>query len=197
MTRTYKTLLPLLFALLMASGCFKQEKIDKAATAPGSDQVPQVDTLKLPVDSNGLSKASIILKTAHGNIEFKLYPKEAPNTITRIVELVNKGFYDGLVFHRVISNFVAQTGDPTATGTGGSGKNLKAEFNSIQHIKGTVAMARALDPDSADSQFYIALTTLPHLDQKYTVFGQVVSDLSILDKIKQGDKILSMSFKEN
>ena len=145
------------------------------------------------VDSAGLSKTKVIIKTAHGNIAFKFYPKDAPNTSTRIAHLIKKGFYDGITFHRVIKNFVAQAGDPTGTGTSGSGVKLKAEFNSKQHIRGTVAMARAgNDVDSADSQFYIALSTLPHLNGKYTVFGQVVEGDDILDKITKGDKILSM-----
>ena len=117
--------------------------------------------------------------------------------MTRIIELVNKAFYDGIKFHRVVPNFVIQAGDPSGTGTGGSGKNLKAEFNDLQHIKGTVAMARTSDPDSADSQFYIALTTLSHLDRKYTVFGQVVEGLDVIDKIEQNDVIISMAFKRN
>ena len=196
-TQSIKTVFSILLISFLATGCFSKNDDKKPENKDITKMNKAISPSKLAVDSNGLSKAKIVLKTVHGNVEFKLYPKEAPNTITRIVELVNKGFYDGLIFHRVIPGFVAQSGDPTATGTGGSGKNLKAEFNSIQHIKGTVAMARAQDPDSADSQFYIALSTLPHLDNKYTVFGQVVSDLSILDKIRQGDKILSMSFQEN
>ena len=143
---------------LLTSGCLKKDKEKQAVQQSSNNEAKSVLAANLPIDTNGLSKASITLKTVHGNIELKLYPKQAPNTITRIIHLVNKGFYDGLTFHRVIPNFVVQSGDPTATGTGGSGKNLKAEFNSIQHIKGTVAMARAPDPDSADSQFYIALS---------------------------------------
>lgn len=178
--------------LLLFSGCFKEEK--KAEKTP----VKAVNSIKaadLKLDKNGLSQESIIIKTVRGNIEFKLYPKKAPNTVTRIIELVNQGFYDGIKFHRVVPNFVIQAGDPTGTGTSGSGKNLKAEFNDIQHIKGTVAMARTRDPDSADSQFYIALTTLPHLDGKYTVFGQVVEGLDVISKIQQNDVIISMVFK--
>lgn len=152
----------------------------------------------LEVDNKGLSKASITLKTVHGQIEFKLYPEQAPITVARIVELTNEGFYDGLTFHRVVPGFVIQGGDPKADGTGGSGKKLKAEFSDLQHVKGTVAMARAGgDENSADSQFYIALNTLPHLDGSYTVFGQVTEGLDILEKIQKGDKIISMSFSKD
>lgn len=175
----------LLFCLILFS-CSPKETQTK-------ESINMEKTTTLTTDSSGLSKAEITIKTVHGNITFKLYPKHAPNTVVRFVELTQKGFYDGLTFHRVVPNFVIQGGDPTATGTGGSGKKLAAEFNSIQHIKGTVAMARANDIDSADSQFYIALTTLPHLDNKFTVFGQVTEGLEILEKIAQGDKMLTVS----
>lgn len=152
----------------------------------------------LEVDNKGLSKASITLKTVHGRIIFKLYPKQAPITVARIVELTNEGFYDGLTFHRVVPGFVVQGGDPDGDGTGGTGKKLQAEFSDLQHVKGTVAMARAAgDENSADSQFYIALNTLPHLDGSYTVFGQVIEGLDTLEKIQKGDKIISMSFNKN
>lgn len=149
----------------------------------------------LEVDGKGLSKASITIKTVHGNIILKLYPNQAPITVARIIELANEGFYDGLTFHRVVPGFVVQGGDPNGDGTGGSGKKLKAEFSNLQHVKGTVAMARAAgDENSADSQFYIALNTLPHLDGSYTVFGQVTEGLDAVEKIQKGDKIISMSF---
>lgn len=154
----------------------------------------EITAASLITDGGGLSFSKAILKTVHGNIEFKFYPQKAPNTVTRIIQLIRTGFYDGLIFHRVIGGFVAQTGDPTATGSGGSGTQLKAEFNNIQHIKGTVAMARGPSDDSADSQFYIAFSALPQLDGKYTVFGQVSEGFQYLMKIKKGDKILSLSF---
>lgn len=186
--------LTLLFVLLFGiSSCFK-EKETSQETAKTESKIKASD---LRVDKTGLSQESVVIKTVKGNIEFKLYPKKAPNTVTRIIELVNQGFYDGIKFHRVVPNFVIQAGDPTGTGTGGSGKRLKAEFNDIQHIKGTVSMARTQDPDSADSQFYVALTTLPHLDKKYTVFGQVVNGLDVIDKIAQNDVIISMVFNRN
>jgi cyclophilin family peptidyl-prolyl cis-trans isomerase len=172
-------------------GCSKDSK-----TAPDKPQAQSGEKVRaqdLEVDSNSLSKAVATIKTVHGNVSFKFYPKHAPNTVTRVIELMQKGFYDGISFHRVVANFVVQGGDPTGTGMSGSGKNLKAEFNAIQHIKGTVAMARSQDVDSADSQFYLALTTLPHLDGKYTVFGQVIDGFEILEKITQGDKMLSVS----
>ncbi len=186
-------LMPVLASfMLLFAGCFKEEKKVEKPVANSADAIKAED---LKLDKNGLSQESIIIKTVRGNIEFKLYPQKAPNTVTRIIELVNQGFYDGIKFHRVVPNFVIQAGDPTGTGTSGSGKKLKAEFNDIQHIKGTVAMARTNDPDSADSQFYIALTTIPHLDGKYTVFGQVVEGLDVISKVQQNDVIISMVFK--
>ncbi|OUR93162.1 hypothetical protein A9Q84_21860 [Halobacteriovorax marinus] len=150
----------------------------------------------LKVDENNLSHAQVLIRTAKGNIVFKLYPKEAPNTVTRFIALVQSGFYDGLKFHRVHPNFLIQMGDPSGTGKGGSGEKLKAEFNKLQHIKGTVAMARKPeDEDSADSQFYITLTTLAHLDGNYTVFGQVIEGLDVLDNITLNDKVITISLQ--
>ena len=187
------TLITLFFSLFFTlSSCNKQQTKNQE----GQSTAQATNSAQMQVDSSGLSKTKAILKTVHGNIVFKFYPNKAPNTVTRISELISKGFYDGLIFHRVVPNFVIQGGDPTATGTGGSGQRLKAEFNDIQHIKGTVAMARAQDKDSADSQFYIALTNLPHLDRNYTVFGQVIEGLEILEKVQQGDKMLSLSLEE-
>lgn len=152
--------------------------------APSSNPHPD-----LTVDESGLSKATVILTTSQGVIKFKFYPQDAPNTVNRIVELINQGFYNGLVWHRVVPGFVIQGGDPLGNGTGGSGQKLKAEFNNRRHIEGTVAMARGGDRDSADSQFYIALGTFPHLDHSYTVFGQVIEGIDVARKIKVGDKI--------
>ena len=120
-------------------------------------------------------------------VTIEFYPKKAPNHVARIKELVNDGFYDGVVFHRVIDGFMAQTGDPTGTGTGGSGKNLNAEFNDIKHVRGVVSMARAQDINSADSQFFIMLEYSPHLDGQYTAWGKVVSGMEHVDNIKKGD----------
>lgn len=145
----------------------------------------------LTTDANGLSKATVILNTSKGVIRYKFYPKDAPNTVKRISELINQGFYNGLTFHRVVPGFVIQGGDPLGNGTGGSGTKLKAEFNERHHVEGTVAMARASDPDSADSQFYISLGKHSHLDRSYTVFGQVIEGMDVIQKIQMGDKIAS------
>lgn len=128
----------------------------------------------------------------------ELLPELAPNHVARIKELASTGFYDGVVFHRVIEGFMAQTGDPTGTGRGGSGKNLKAEFSHAPHERGTVSMARANHPDSADSQFFICFDDATFLDGKYTVWGRVIEGMENVDKVKRGepvkepDKIISM-----
>lgn len=176
-----------------------------AATAP--QQAPQTNTLQpgapttattapdLSVDANGLSKATVTLKTTKGIIKFKFYPADAPKTVHRMIELINKGFYNGLTFHRVVPGFVIQGGDPMGNGTGGSGQKLEPEFNNRKHVEGTLAMARAADPASADSQFYIALGTLPHLDHQYTIFGQVVEGLEVTKQITVGDKMELLSIQ--
>jgi peptidylprolyl isomerase len=128
------------------------------------------------------------LHLKHGNVYIKLNSDIAPNHVKRIIELTKNKFYDGVVFHRVIDGFMAQTGDPTGTGMGGSGVKLKAEFNNAKHIRGSVSMARAMDPNSADSQFFIVLKDSLFLDKQYTVFGEVVSGMEYVDMIKKGDK---------
>ncbi len=148
--------------------------------------------LDLSVGPDGLSRSTIDIQTAKGLIKLKLYSNDAPVTAHRFVELVQNGFYNGLTFHRAEPDFVIQGGDPQGNGRGGSGTKLKAEFNSRHHIEGTVAMARTNDPNSADSQFYIALKPLPQLDGNYTVFGQVVEGLDVIHKIQAGDKMISL-----
>jgi peptidylprolyl isomerase len=143
----------------------------------------------LTTDTNGLSKATAVFETNKGTFKFKFYPKDAPNTVNRIIELIQKGFYNGIVFHRVEPGFVVQTGDPTGTGQGGSGTKLNSEFNDRHHMEGTVAMARTSDPNSADSQFYITFGPQPRLDHQYTVFGQVIDGMDSVRKIQVGDKI--------
>jgi len=121
-----------------------------------------------------------------GRVVIQLRPDLAPKHVARIKELTRKGFYDGIKFHRVIEGFMAQTGDPTGTGAGGSGQNLKAEFSTERHVRGVLSMARAQSVDSADSQFFIMFAPAPSLDGKYTVWGQVESGMEFVDQIKKG-----------
>jgi peptidylprolyl isomerase len=129
---------------------------------------------------------TLYLDLEGGRVTIELRPDLAPNHVARIKELTREGFYDGLLFHRVISGFMAQTGDPTGTGTSGSGQNLDAEFSNEPHIKGTTSMARASNPNSADSQWFICLDDAPHLNGSYTVWGQVTEGMEFVDKLKKG-----------
>lgn len=128
-----------------------------------------------------------------GVVIIELYPDVAPNTVANFKLLVAKGFYDGLTFHRVIPGFMAQGGDPDGNGMGGPGYSIKAEFNNKKHLRGTVAMARTMDPDSAGSQFYICFAPQPHLDGQYTVFGQVVEGMDVVDQIRPGTVMRKLS----
>jgi peptidylprolyl isomerase len=132
---------------------------------------------------------TLILETTQGPVTIALKPDLAPNHVARIKELVREGFYDGLVFHRVIDNFMAQTGCPDGKGTGGSGKKLKAEFTPTKHVRGTVSMARAANPDSGDSQFFICFADSPWLNNQYTAWGEVTSGMENVDKIKRGEPV--------
>src|SRR3974390_1004359 len=129
----------------------------------------------------------LTLGTSKGKVVIEMRPDLAPNHAARIKELVKQGFYNGIVFHRVIDGFMAQTGCPHGTGTGGSGKKLKAEFNKEPHVRGTVSMARAANADSGDSQFFICFDDAHFLDNQYTVWGKVVEGMENVDKIRPGD----------
>jgi len=129
---------------------------------------------------------TLYLDLKDGRVTIEMFADKAPKHVARIQELVREGYYDGLKFHRVIAGFMAQTGCPHGTGTGGSGQNLEAEFNDTPHCRGTVSMARAGHPDSADSQFFICFDDAPHLDGQYTAWGQVTSGMEHVDAIKMG-----------
>jgi len=177
-------------------------------------------TILLITTNNVYSKESImILKLKNGDVEIELYPKIAPNHVKRFETLASEGKYDGVVFHRVIDGFMAQTGDVKfgnstspeynleLAGTGGSDlPNVKAEFSDIAHNRGILSAARSSDPNSANSQFFIVFDTAPHLDRNYTAFGKVIKGMEFVDKIKKGDgpngsvnepdKIISLSSKK-
>jgi len=158
-------------------------------------------TILLLTTNNLHSEEKImILKLKNGDVEIELYPKLAPNHVERFVTFANEGRYDGVVFHRVIDGFMAQTGDVKfgnsnspdynldLAGTGGSDlPDLKAEFSDLAHSKGVLSMARSSDPNSANSQFFIVFESAPHLDRGYTAFGKVVKGMDLVDKIKRGD----------
>ena len=152
------------------------------------------------MNNQAMAKEIMILKLAYGEVEIELYPEKAPNHVKRFKELANTGKYDGVVFHRVIDGFMAQTGDVrfgnssnndfdlNKAGMGGSKlPDLPAEFNDLPHERGTVSMARSSDPNSANSQFFICFKPAPFLDRQYTVFGKVVEGMDYVDSIKRGD----------
>lgn len=137
-----------------------------------------------------MAETRAVIETKFGNIELRFFPDVAPNHVNNFIELAKKGFYDGTIFHRVIPGFMIQGGDPNSRdpdkskhGMGGPGYTLKAEFNEKPHKKGALSMARAANPDSAGSQFFICVADSPFLDRQYTVFGEVISGMEIADKI--------------
>lgn len=131
--------------------------------------------------------STLLLETTKGQVEITLLPDLAPNHVARITELANSGFYDGIIFHRVIPGFMAQTGDPDGTGMGGSGQNLDAEFSDYEYKVGTVGMARSMSPNSGDSQFFICFEGCGHLTGQYTVWGQVERGMENVYNITPGE----------
>ena len=167
----------------------------KAIKASDTKSIKPSETKKLGVSATRSKKIkhtykvkdpenSLLLKLKDGDVVIEMFPEDAPNHVARIKELVRAGFYNGLKFHRVIDGFMAQTGCPYGTG---SGKKLKAEFNKRPHKRGTVSMARAMMPDSADSQFFICFGDCDWLNGQYTVWGEVTSGMEYVDNIKKGD----------
>jgi len=159
----------------------KENEMGLFTTAPqaGDQDIPEGNHIKI--------------ETEHGDILIELYADTAPNTVANFKALAGSGYYDGLIFHRVIDGFMAQGGDPDGTGMGGPGYKVKAEFNERKHVRGTLAMARSSDPDSAGSQFFICYGDTPHLDGQYTIFGQVTEGMDAVDAIKQGDTMDKVS----
>jgi len=168
------TLLCLAFLTLAASvlsAPAQEQQEKKKYDKPGDMKIDPKKTYTATID------------TTEGKIVAKLFPDKAPQTVNSFVFLAKEHFYDGTPFHRVIKGFMIQGGDPTGTGTGGPGYHLKAEFNDTKHERGILSMARAQDPDSAGSQFFIMHGNAPHLDGKYTAFGKVTEGMDVVDKI--------------
>ncbi len=166
-----------------------------AGTASAKDKAPApapapVSTIPAPEPDNIL----VLDLSTGGQVRVQMRPDKAPAHVERIKQLTRAGFYDGVVFHRVIEGFMAQTGDPQGTGQGGSPlPDLKAEFNDLPHLRGTVSMARTDQPDTANSQFFIVFTPVLRLDNKYTVFGRVMSGMQYVDAIERGEPPLNPS----
>jgi len=140
------------------------------------------------IDPSTLDQENLLyLDIEPGRVVIYMRPEMAPNHVARIKQLAREGFYEGLIFHRVVPGFMAQGGDPLGTGTGGSGTHLKAEFNRMPHLRGTVSMARSEEEDSADSQFFIVFDRSPFLDGKYTAWGRVIQGMEFVDQIAVGE----------
>lgn len=191
-----------------------KDKETKKLSKSKTPSLPKSEIKKLDISKSRAKKIkhsyqvkdaenSLLLKLKDGDVVIEMFPDSAPNHVSRIKELVRAEFYNGLKFHRVIDGFMAQTGCPYGTGTGGTGKKLKAEFNMRPHKRGTVSMARSMMPDSADSQFFICFADCDWLNGQYTVWGEVTSGMEFVDKIKRGtgqngivsdpDEIISLS----
>jgi len=159
--------------------------IENGLAGPGHSSFDQEEgmTFENPEDT-------LVLETTKGRVVIKLRPDLAPGHVARVKELAREKFYDGVVFHRVIDGFMAQTGDPTGTGTGGSSKpDLKAEFSAEPHKRGTVSAARTANPNSANSQFFICFERAPWLDRQYSVWGEVIEGMDAVDQIKRGEPV--------
>lgn len=198
----------LVAAVFGLQGCASGKTAASGTKTTGQTQAGETSATQNPQEEalytssykpNG--KEIAVIETDKGTIKFEFYPEDAPNTVGAFIELAQKGFYDGTKFHRVVADFVVQGGDPLSktddpmVGTGGPGYRLKAEFNSRQHLDGTVAMARSQDPDSAGSQFYICLGPQPFLDGNYTVFGQVTEGMDVVRSIAAGDVMKSVTIE--
>lgn len=187
-----KVIFPLLaMALLIVPACSDAGRVDskqvEITMSKAPKNPPQAGDENIPEGNH------VVIETEMGSVKIKMLPEVAPNTVANFKVLAGNGYYDGLIFHRVIPGFMAQGGDPTGTGTGGPGYKIKAEFNATKHVRGTVAMARTADPDSAGSQFYICFGPQPHLDRQYTVFGQVEEGMDVVDQIKNGTVMQKVS----
>jgi cyclophilin family peptidyl-prolyl cis-trans isomerase len=179
----FRLLVPALIGLALISAPASAQEADE--TAPATQPL----STRVDADLSHEPENVLLLDLSDGGrVAIRLKPEWAPQHVARIKTLVNQGFYDGIVFHRVIDGFMAQTGDPTGTGSGGSDlPDLQAEFNSVPHMRGTVSMARTNDPDSANSQFFIMFYPRFSLDKKYTVFGRVIEGMQYVDAIARGE----------
>ena len=157
------------------------------STGPATAQAPAPSGLGALSTGKQDLENTLYLDLDYGRVVIKLRPDLAPKHVARVKELTRQGFYDGLVWHRVIDGFMAQTGDPDGDGSGGSGQNIPAEFNAGKHVRGAVSMARASNINSADSQFFIVLADSPHLDGQYTYWGEVIAGMEFVDKIRKGN----------
>ena len=184
----------LLAAVMTLSLCACGNQAETVPSASPSVS-PSASPSPTPEASPDPSKTNIVIETEYGEIKAELYPEVAPITVANFQQLVEKGFYDGLTFHRIIDGFMIQGGDPKGNGTGGSDKKIKGEFssngvqNDLKHERGVLSMARSTAPNSASSQFFIMHADAPHLDGEYAAFGKVTDGMEVVDKIVENAKV--------
>ncbi len=188
--------LTMLAAAVLASCKKEQQQTEQKMEATAEVQTPSSTPKPESATPQDTADPQVIMETDSGTIVLELFPKEAPITVVNFLKLVNRKFYDGLIFHRVIPGFMIQGGDPKGDGTGGPGWTIKGEFGVRKHILGTLSMARTADPNSAGSQFFICVAPAPRLDGQYAAFGQAISGAEVAVKIStvprdQMDKPLS------
>lgn len=173
---------------LMATPAMAKDQEKETDAVPAAPAPAPLPTVVDPDITHDAQNVLLLDLSDGGRVAIRLMPQWAPEHVARIKELTERGFYNGVIFHRVIDGFMAQTGDPTGTGQGGSDlPDLKSEFNAMPHVRGTVAMARTNDPNSANSQFFIVFYPRFSLDRKYTVFGRVISGMQYVDAIERGE----------
>ena len=173
--------------IFINSGQLNIERIITPKTKPKDRIAITKEYKNITVELKGDEVA--LIKTNKGEFKVELYVKDAPKTVENFVKLSLLGFYDGLIFHRYVENFVIQGGDPTGTGFYGCGYNIPLEISDKKHVKGALGVARTKDPNSGSSQFYITLSPTSHLDGKYTVFGRVIEGMDVVMKLRKGDRI--------
>lgn len=189
--KRYALLLPLALLFLYGCGGKKAEKSKVSDMKTETTEAPaQTAPQTTPPETPGSGDEVAVISTKFGDMVIEFYPDVAPNHVANFKKLAKSGFYDGCTFHRVIPNFMIQGGDPLSKdndrsndGKGGPGYSINAEFNARKHLRGTLSMARGQDPNSASSQFFICVASIPHLDGQYTIFGQVIKGLEVIDKI--------------
>ncbi len=189
----------LLLSVLSGSGCESnrgsRDTSSGFETDPGASRPTVVDPLDGPIVKTGTTYEAH-LRTDRGTVTLSLFAEEAPYTVSNFIHLANLGFYNGLTFHRVVPGFVAQAGDPTGTGSGGPGYLFADEIGSRMHLRGVVSMANQGRVDTNGSQFFICLADLPVLDGRHTIFGEVIGEMDVVDRLESGDRIAGIEIQE-
>ncbi len=194
-----KLWLPILFIIvfiMILTSCGGQQVAKNTTNESTSGSSPKTYSVPPPMNIFMNKDYTAIMETNKGTMVLELFNRDAPKTVNNFVFLARAGFYDNTTFHRVIAGFMAQGGDPTGTGSGGPGYNIPDEITSHKHLTGTLSMANRNAPNTSGSQFFICFAPQPHLDGGYSVFGQLVEGMDVLNSIVQGDKLIRVTIKE-